>query len=98
MGAATLAHSLNHLRLPGSSPQPATPSSAAALASIGRLAGGAPSIWKSVRALKLRPGTLRVGIAGDYRLHFETGPGDTLRLVGFILRRDLDRWLAKGGR
>jgi hypothetical protein len=71
--------------------------SAAALAAAGRLAAGDPSIWKTVRALKLRPGTLRVRIAGDYRLLFETGPADTLRLIDFILRRDLDRWLAGGG-
>jgi hypothetical protein len=50
-----------------------------------------------LRRLK-RPGTLRVRIAGDYRLLFETGPADSLRLVDFILRRDLDRWLAGGGR
>ena len=72
--------------------------SAAALAVAGRLAGGDPSIWKTVRALKLRPGTLRVRVAGDYRLLFEIGPADTLRLVDVILRRDLDRWLAAGGR
>lgn len=72
--------------------------SAAALTAAGRLAAGDPSIWKTVRALKLRPGTLRVRIAGDYRLLFEPGPADTLRLVDFILRRDLDRWLAGGGR
>ncbi len=71
---------------------------AAALAAAGRLAGGDPSIWKTVRALKLRPGTLRVRIAGDYRLLFEIGQGDTLRLIDFILRRDLDRWLAGAGR
>lgn len=72
--------------------------SAAALAAAGRLAAGDPSIWKTVRALKLRPGTLRVRIAGDYRLLFETGPADTLRLVDLILRRDLERWLGGGGR
>lgn len=72
--------------------------SAAALAAAGRLAGGDSSIWKTARALKLRPGTLRVRIAGDYRLLFETGPADSLRLVDFILRRDLDRWLSGGGR
>jgi hypothetical protein len=72
--------------------------SAAALAAAGRLAGGDPSIWKTVRALKLRPGTLRVRVAGDYRLLFEIAPGDTLRLIDFILRRDLDRWLAAAGR
>ena len=72
--------------------------SAAALAAAGRLAGGDPSIWKTVRALKLRPGTLRVRVAGDYRLLFEIGTGDTLHLTDFILRRDLDRWLAGGGR
>jgi len=72
--------------------------SAAALTVAGRLAAGDPSIWKTVRALKMRPGTLRVRIAGDYRLLFEIGPADTLRLVDFILRRDLDRWLAAGGR
>ncbi len=72
--------------------------SAAALAAAGRLAGGDPSIWKTVRALKLRPGTLRLRVAGDYRLLFEIGPADTLRFVDFILRRDLDRWLAAGGR
>lgn len=72
--------------------------SAAALAAAGRLAGGDPSIWKTVRALKMRPGTLRVRVAGDYRLLFEIGPADTLRLVDFILRRDLDRWLAASGR
>ena len=70
--------------------------SAAALAVAGRLAGGDPSIWKTVRALKMRPGTLRVRVAGDYRLLFEIGSGDTLRLTDFILRRDLDRWLAGG--
>ena len=72
--------------------------SAAALAMAGRLAGGDPSIWKTVRALKLRPGTLRVRVAGDYRLLFEIGSADTLRLLDFILRRDLDRWLAAAGR
>jgi hypothetical protein len=72
--------------------------SAAALAVAGRLAGGDPSIWKTVRALKMRPGTLRVRVAGDYRLLFEIGPADTLCLVDFILRRDLDRWLAASGR
>lgn len=70
--------------------------SAAAITAAGRLAAGDPSIWKTVRALRMRPGTLRVRIAGDYRLLFETGPGDTLRIVDFILRRDLDRWLAGG--
>ena len=72
--------------------------SAAALALAGRLAGGDPSAWKTVRALKLRPGTLRARVAGDYRMLFEIGPGDTLRLVDFILRRDLERWLAAAGR
>jgi hypothetical protein len=72
--------------------------SAAALAAAGRLAGGDPSIWKTVRALKMRPGTLRVRVAGDCRLLFEIGQGDTLRFVDFILRRDLDRWLAASGR
>jgi hypothetical protein len=72
--------------------------STAALAAAGRLAGGDPSIWKTVRALKLRPGTLRVRVAGDYHLLFEIAPKDTLRLVDLILRRDLDRWLAAGGR
>jgi hypothetical protein len=71
---------------------------AAALTATARLAAGDPSIWKTVRALKLRPGTLRVRIAGDYRLLFETGPADTLHLVDLILRRDLDRWLAAAGR
>ncbi len=71
---------------------------AAALTAAARLAGGDPSIWKTVRALKLRPGTLRVRVAGDYRLLFETGPADTLRLVDLILRRDLDRWLAAASR
>jgi chromosome segregation ATPase len=69
---------------------------AAALALAGRLAGGDPSAWKTVRALKLRPGTLRARVAGDYRMLFEIGPGDTLRLVDFILRRDLDNWLKTG--
>jgi len=72
--------------------------SAAAITAAGRLAAGDPSLWKTVRALKLRPGTLRVRIAGDFRLLFEVGPAETLRLVDFILRRDLDRWLAAGGR
>jgi hypothetical protein len=67
---------------------------AAALVAAGRLAAGDPSIWKTVRALKARPGTLRARVAGDYRLLFETTPDLTLRLVDFILRRDLDRWLA----
>lgn len=71
---------------------------AAALAADGRLAGGEPSIWKTLRALKLRPGTLRVRVTGDYRLLFETGPTGTLRFVDFILRRGLDRRLAAGGR
>ena len=71
--------------------------SAAAIAAVGRLAAGDPSIWKTVRALKRRPGTLRVRIAGDYRLLFETGPADSLRILDFILRRDLDRWLSAGG-
>jgi len=72
--------------------------SAAAIVAAGRLAAGDPSIWKTVRALKLRPGTLRVRIVGDYRLLFEIESPETLRLVDFILRRDLDRWLAAGGR
>jgi len=71
---------------------------AAALALAGRLAGGDPAAWKTVRALKLRPGTLRARVAGDYRLLFEIAPGDTLRLVDFILRRDLDRWLGAASR
>ena len=71
--------------------------SAAAISAAGRLAAGDPSIWKTVRALRMRPGTLRVRIAGEYRLLFETGPGDTLHLIDLILRRDLDRWLAGGG-
>ncbi len=71
---------------------------AAALAMAGRLAGGDPSTWQTVRSLKLRPGTLRARVAGDYRLLFEIGPGDTLRLIDFILRRDLDRWLTAAGR
>lgn len=69
---------------------------AAAISAAGRLAAGDPSIWKTVRALKLRPGTLRVRIAGDYRLLFEIGPADTLHLTDIILRRDLERWLATG--
>ena len=72
--------------------------SAAAITAAGRLAAGDPSVWKTVRSLKLRPGTLRVRISGDYRLFFEIEAPDTLRLVDFILRRDLDRWLAAGGR
>ncbi len=72
--------------------------SAAAITAAGRLAAGDPSIWKTVRALKLRPGTLRVRIAGDYRLLFEIGQAETLHLTDFILRRDLDRWLAGGGK
>ena len=72
--------------------------SAAALALAGRLAGGDPSAWKTVRALKLRPGTLRARVAGDYRLLFEIGPAEALRFVDFILRRDLDRWLTAVGR
>ena len=51
-----------------------------------------------MRALKLRPGTLLARVAGDYRLLFEIGPGETLRFIDFILRRDLDRWLAGSGR
>jgi hypothetical protein len=70
----------------------------AALIAVGRLAAGDPSIWKTVRALRMRPGTLRVRIAGEYRLLFETGPANTLPVIDFILRRDLDRWLAGGGR
>jgi hypothetical protein len=72
--------------------------SAVAITAAGRLAAGDPSIWKTVRALKLRPGTLRVRIAGDYRLLFEIESPDTLRLTDLILRRDLERWLAAGGR
>lgn len=71
---------------------------AAAINAAGRLAAGDPSIWKTVRALRMRPGTLRVRIAGDYRLLFETGPADSLHIIDLILRRDLDRWLAGGGR
>ncbi|MCX6865628.1 MAG: hypothetical protein NTV46_05305, partial [Verrucomicrobia bacterium] len=71
---------------------------AAALAVAGRLAGGDSSTWKTVRALKLRPGTLRARVAGDYRLLFEIGPGGTLHFVDFILRRDLERWLTAAGR
>ena len=67
--------------------------SATALALAGRLAGGDPSAWKTVRALKLRPRTLRARVAGDYRMLFEIGPGETLSFVDFIRRRDLDRWL-----
>jgi hypothetical protein len=64
----------------------------------GRLAAGDPSIWKTVRALRMRPGTLRARITGDYRLFFETGPAGTLHIIDLILRRDLDRWLAGGAR
>ncbi len=71
---------------------------AAAITAAGRLAAGDPSIWRTVRALRVRPGTLRVRIAGDYRLLFETGPADSLHIIDLILRRDLDRWLAGGGR
>lgn len=71
---------------------------AAAINAAGRLAAGDPSIWKTVRALRMRPGTLRIRIAGDYRLLFETGPVDSLHIIDLILRRDLDRWLAVGGR
>jgi hypothetical protein len=73
------------------------PAAAAAITAAGRLAAGDPSIWKTVRALRMRPGTLRVRIAGDYRLLFETGPADTLHIIDLILRRDLDRWLSAGG-
>jgi hypothetical protein len=37
-------------------------------------------------------------IAGDYRLLFEISQAETLHLTDFILRRDLDRWLAGGGK
>ncbi|MCF7675080.1 MAG: SEC-C domain-containing protein, partial [Akkermansiaceae bacterium] len=69
---------------------------AAALVMAGRLAGGDPSAWHTVRSLRLRPGVLRARVAGDYRLLFETGPGESLRLVDFILRRDLEKWLGGG--
>ena len=69
-----------------------------ALATAGRLAAGDPSMWKTARALKLRPGTLRVRVAGDYRLLFEIASADSLRIVDFILRRDLERWFSRGGR
>jgi mRNA-degrading endonuclease RelE of RelBE toxin-antitoxin system len=69
-----------------------------ALSTAGRLAGGDPSVWKTARALKLRPGTLRVRISGDYRLLYEIASADSLRVVDCILRRDLERWLSRGGR
>jgi hypothetical protein len=70
------------------------PTAAAALGLAGRLAGGDPSAWKPVRALKQRPGTLRARVGGDYRLLFSVGPDDSLLIIDLILRRDLERWLA----
>lgn len=66
---------------------------AASLILAARLAAGDPSAWKKVCPLKSRPGTFRA-TADCYRLLFEIGPENTLRIVDFILRRDLDRWLA----
>lgn len=65
----------------------------AAIRMTGRLATGDPSAWNTVKQLRQRPGTLSARVAGHYRLLFSIGPRDTLLLVDFIHRRDLDRWL-----
>jgi hypothetical protein len=59
--------------------------------------------WRLLAKRRQKIRTVRtIGFAGgcetDDRLPFETGPAEALRLVDFILRRDLDRSLAGGGR
>lgn len=62
----------------------------AALAMLGRLAGGEPAAFTGVVALRACPGILRQRIGSDYRLLFRLTP-DRVQVVDLINRRDLER-------
>ncbi|MEO6785846.1 MAG: hypothetical protein ABI318_06900, partial [Chthoniobacteraceae bacterium] len=62
----------------------------AALAMIGRLAGGEPAAFAGVVQLKACHGILRQRIGSEYRLLFTLLP-DRVQIVDLINRRDLDR-------
>ena len=62
----------------------------AALAMIGRLAGGEPAAFAGVVQLKDCPTTLRVRIGSEHRLLFRLHP-DRVQVLDLINRRDLDR-------
>ncbi len=62
----------------------------AALAMIGRLAGGEPAAFVGVVPLKACPGIFRQRIGSEHRLLFRLLP-DRVQIVDLINRRDLDR-------
>ncbi len=62
----------------------------AALAMIGRLAGGEPAAFAGVVQLRACPGILRQRIGSEHRLLFRLLP-DRVQVVDLINRRDLDR-------
>lgn len=62
----------------------------AALALIGRLAGGEPAAFAGVVGLRACPGILRQRIGSEHRLLFRLLP-DRVQVVDLINRRDLDR-------
>lgn len=62
----------------------------AALAMIGRLAGGEPAAFAGVVPLKACPGIFRQRIGSEHRLLFRLLP-DRVQIVDLINRRDLDR-------
>lgn len=62
----------------------------AALAMVGRLAGGEPAAFAGVVPLKACPGIFRQRIGSEHRLLFRLLP-DRVQVVDLINRRDLDR-------
>jgi hypothetical protein len=62
----------------------------AALAMIGRLAGGEPAAFAGVVQLKACHGVLRQRIGSEHRLLFRLLP-DRVQVLDLINRRDLDR-------
>ena len=62
----------------------------AALAMIGRLAGGEPAAFAGVVSLKACPGVLRQRIGAEHRLLFRLH-ADRVQVLALINRRDLDR-------
>lgn len=62
----------------------------AALALLGRLAGGEPAAFSGLVALRACPGILRQRIGSEHRLLFRLLP-DRVQVVDLINRRDLDR-------
>ena len=66
----------------------------AALALIGRLAGGEPAAFAGVVQLRACPGILRQRIGSEHRLLFRLLP-DRVQVVDLINRRDLDRTIKR---